>query len=175
MEKRRERPSWDEAHMLTALGAASRSSCIYLNTGAAIVRNNRVIASGYNGAPPRVENCLTRGCRKEICNVAFDDKGKGVCRGTHAEMNALNQISRWDLEGQSASMYSLFYPCSSCAKAIVASGITRVVYSMIYMEPDSLTKEVFTDANVICFKLETDFGRLMKILQGVLEQAHKNR
>ncbi len=84
---RRERPNWDEFFMFSALWAAARSSCLYLQTGAVIVKDKRIIASGYNGAPPGVRNCLEVGCRKDREGVDFTDKGKAVCRGVHAEVS----------------------------------------------------------------------------------------
>ena len=89
MEKR-ERPSWDEYFMFAALSAATRSSCQCLFTGAVVVKDKRIVASGYNGAPEGIENCLVRGCRKEQHHVAFADKGKGQCRGCHGEKNAMD-------------------------------------------------------------------------------------
>jgi dCMP deaminase len=140
------RPSWDEAFMFSAFSAATRSSCLHIKTGAVIVKDKRIISSGYNGAPPGIRNCLELGCRKEREGIAFSDKGKGVCRGIHAEINAISQISRDNLKG--TTIYTVYFPCSSCAKAIVGNGITEVVYSKFYKEPDSLTMELFTEAGI---------------------------
>ena len=137
-ERQRKRPSWDEYFMMSAIFAATRSSCEHLPTGVAIIKDKRIIASGYNGAPPGIENCLKIGCRKDREGIEFDDKGKGVCRGVHAEVNALTQIAREDLKG--TTLYSLYFPCSSCAKSIVAASVVEVVYLNIYHESDSLTK-----------------------------------
>ena len=162
-----ERPSWDEFFMFSALWASTRSSCRHLQTGAVIVDDKRIIASGYNGAPPGIENCLEAGCRKDRMGVDFDDKGKGVCRGSHAEYNALAQISRRNLKG--TAIYTLYYPCSACAKNIVGSGIQRVVYSRVYKEKDSLTRELFEEAGVILAKLDIDFEKAVRMMKRVLE------
>jgi len=163
--EKRERPNWDESFMFSALWSATRSSCLYLPTGAVIVKDKRIIASGYNGAPPGIENCLKIGCRKNAEGVKFDDKGKSVCRGIHAEINAKDQIAREDLKG--TSMYSLYYPCSSCAKEIVGSGIVEVVYAKIYREPDSLTHELFTEAGVKLRQLDLDIEKYFRIIKKV--------
>jgi dCMP deaminase len=172
-EQLRKRPDWDESFMFSAIWAASRSSCLHFHTGAVIVRDKRKIAEGYNGAPPNSDNCRTRGCRKDEYGVDFDDKGKGVCRGLHAEVNAMNQISRNDLQG--TTLYTLFYPCSACAKQIVGNGIAEVVFSEIYREPDSLTRELFAEAGVklrqYCVNLPQDF----KMIRDVANQPHINR
>ena len=159
----RERPSWDDFYMFAAVWAATRSSCLHLQTGATIVKDMRVIASGYNGAPPRVKNCLDRGCRKEEKGVGFEDKGKGVCRAIHAEANAMDQIARENLKG--TTIYSLYLPCSACAKEIVGSGIERVVYAKNYEERDCLTKELFAEAGVKLEQLELDIEKCFNMIR----------
>lgn len=165
MARKRERPSWDESFMFSALWAATRSSCRHLQTGAVIVKDKRIIASGYNGAPQNTENCLERGCRKDEYGVGFDEKGKGVCRGLHAEVNAMGQISRWDLA--KTTLYTLYFPCSSCAKSIVGSNIGEVVYAEMYGEQDSLTKELFSEAGVKLRQLELDIEKYFRMIKGV--------
>ncbi len=163
MGKERLRLSWDESFMMHAILAASRSSCIHLWTGAVVVSDKRVIASGYNRAPPNIENCLTRGCRKDREKVEFDDKGKSVCRGTHAEINAMNQIARQDLIG--TIMYTLYFPCSSCAKAIAGNGIHEVVYARIYKEQESLTREIFAEGGIKLRQLEIDIENCLETIR----------
>ena len=141
-----DRPSWDEYFMDMAYNCATRSSCKHLHTGAVLVKDKRIIGTGYNGASPNIENCLSKGCRKDEVNISFDDKGKSVCRGTHAEMNALGQIGRERASG--TTIYSVYFPCSACAKAIVGNDISEVVYSLMYEEADSLTKETFAEAGI---------------------------
>lgn len=153
--------------MFSAILAASRSSCIHLKTGAVLVKDKRIIATGYNGAPPGIENCLEKGCRKDREKVDFDDKGKGVCRGLHAEINALNQISRWELKNEYSILYSLYFPCSSCAKAIVGYGISEVIFSKYYDETDSLTKELFGEGGVKLKQLDIAINKIISIIKKV--------
>lgn len=162
------RPVWDEAFMFSALSAATRSSCINLKTGAVIVKDKRIIASGYNGAPPSIDNCLNRGCRKKQFNESFNKKGTGNCRGVHAEINAMAQIARENLKG--TSIYTVFYPCSACAKAIVGSGISEVVYSIVYTEPDSLTKELFNEAGIKLRQLKIDVKKQCNRIINIINQ-----
>jgi dCMP deaminase len=164
------RPNWDESFMFSALWGATRSSCKYLHTGAVIVKDKRIIASGYNGAPPGLENCLDIGCRKEKYHVEFNDKSSGTCRGIHAEINAISQIAREDLKG--TTIYTLYFPCSACAKAIVGNSITEVVYSQIYEEPDSLTNELFAQSGVKLRKFNLDIEKQFQRILNVSEQ-HK--
>ncbi len=157
-DKLGERPNWEEFFMGSALLAASRSSCRYLHTGAVIVKDKRILSTGYNGAPPGITNCLDRGCRKEREGIGFDEKGKAVCRGIHAEINALSQIARQDLKG--SQMYTIYLPCSACAKAIAGSGIDEVIYLKMYNEPDSLTREIFAESGIKLRKLDINFDKI---------------
>jgi len=165
MERDRKRPKWDEFFMYFALVSATRSSCRKFNTGAVIVsEKNRIISSGYNGAAPNAENCLELGCRKDEQGVDFEDKGKSSCRGTHAELNAINHARR-DLTG--TTMYSVHYPCSACAKAIAGVEIGEVVYCREYKEEGSLTKEEFDKRGIILRQLEVDAKNLMKYFKSL--------
>lgn len=142
----RSRPEWDEQFMRAAYEVGERSSCLFLKTGAVVVHDKRIRSAGYNGAPPKIENCLKRGCRKLEKRIEFNQKGTGNCRGVHAEKNAMDQIARENLIG--CSLYTVFFPCSVCAKEIVANGISEVFYSIKYGEADSLTTELFQEAGV---------------------------
>ena len=168
MEWKNKRLSWDEKHMLAALSAASRSSCNYLHTGAVVVKNKRIIAEGYNGAPEGIENCLERGCRKEKHGIDFKIKGTGNCRGIHAEVNALGEISKKDAHG--SMLYTVYYPCSGCAKIIANSGIKEVVYLKVYEEPDSLTKELFEEKQIKVRKLELDLDKSLGVMKEVYNE-----
>lgn len=160
-----DRPSWDEYFMTHAVLAASRASCQYVTAGAVIVKDKRIIATGYNGAPPGIGNCLEKGCRKERVGIEFETKGTGNCIGEHAERNALLQVPRNMTLG--AEMYSALFPCSDCAKQIVGAGISRLVYLNHYKEPSSLTKELMEGAGVQIEQMALDIDKMFKFLKGV--------
>jgi len=164
-EGKSERPSWDEFFMASALLVASRSSCKHLHAGAVLVKDKRILSTGYNGAPPGMTNCLDIGCRKEREGIDFDDKGKSVCRGIHAEINALSQIARQNLKG--AQMYTIYLPCSSCSKTIAGSGINEVVYLKMYNEPDLLTKEIFAESGIKLRKLDINFDKIFNKIKSL--------
>ncbi len=157
-----ERLSWDEKHMLAAITIASRSSCNSLHTGAVVVKNKRIIAEGYNGAPEGIENCLEAGCRKNKYGINFETKGSGQCVALHAEVNALNEVSKEKAHG--ATLYTVYYPCADCAKEIVNNGIEEVVYLKDYKEPSQLAKELFDARKVKIRKLELNLDRCLGIL-----------
>jgi len=169
MVDRNGRPSWDEYFMMTALLNATRASCEFFKSGAVIVKDKRIIATGYNGAPTGIKNCLELGCRKKRKGIDLQNKNSGACIGEHAERNALLQISRKDAEG--GTMYSVLLPCADCAKQIVGAGIRKVFYNQVYKEPNNLVKEIFEEAGVILENIDID---PQKILEFVLKSKKRN-
>lgn len=162
------RPTWDEFFMYSAHWAATRASCLHLPNGVTIVKDKRMMASGYNGAPPGIKNCLEVGCRKDREGIAFNNKGQSACRGAHAEPNAISQIAREDLKG--ATLYTVYFPCTPCAKVITGSGIVEVVYSKMYEEPASLTNELFEEAGIKVRRLDMYPQRYFRMLKEVFDK-----
>lgn len=159
LKKESNRPTWDEFFMLSAYWAATRSSCLQINTGAVIVKDKRIIATGYNGAPTGIRSCLEFGfCNKENLGVNFDTKGTGTCKGEHAERNAMSQVGRKNLEG--STIYTVYFPCSPCAKTITGNGIVKVFYSKIYKEKESLAEEIFKEKGIEVAKMDLDFEKM---------------
>lgn len=122
------RPSWDSYFMKLATLAASRSNCMKRRVGCVIVRECRVIATGYNGTPRHLTNCFNGGCPR--CNDG-DSRNLHTCLCLHAEENALLEAGR-DRVGQNATLYCDTCPCLTCSVKIVQTGISEVVYSQTY-------------------------------------------
>lgn len=122
------RPSWDSYFMKLATLAASRSNCMKRRVGCVIVRECRVIATGYNGTPRHLTNCFNGGCPR--CNDG-DSRNLHTCLCIHAEENALLEAGR-DRVGQNATLYCDTCPCLTCSVKIVQTGISEVVYSQSY-------------------------------------------
>lgn len=153
------RPSWDEYFMAIAYLTATRSSCLHLNTGVVITKNKRIISTGYNGAPTGIKSSLEHGfCNKEKHGIDFHTKGSGLCRGLHAEINAMNQTSMEALK--ESTMYTLYHPCTPCAKSIIGNNIKKVIYSKIYKEEDSLAKELFNEKGVKVIQMDLDIDKI---------------
>ena len=140
-----ERPSWDEYFMTITREVAKRSTCLRRKVGAILVCDKRILATGYNGAPRGIEHCATRGCLREANNVPSGERHE-LCRGLHAEMNALLQAAQYGIKAQGATLYSTTYPCSLCAKMLINCGVVRVVAGSDY--PDALAKEMLQEAGV---------------------------
>ena len=118
-----ERPSWDEYFMQIALDVATRSTCLRRQVGAVIVRDRRILTTGYNGAPMGLPHCLTAGCH--LVN--------GHCiRCLHAEQNAICQAAKNGVALDGATLYCRMTPCRVCAMLIINCGIKRVVCQRKY-------------------------------------------
>lgn len=126
-----ERPGWDEYFMNIAQQVALRSNCIKRKVAALIVKDRRIISTGYNGTPRGTKNCNEGGCPR--CN-SLEESGKGLedCYCSHAEENAITQSAYHGVNIKGATLYTTFSPCLLCTKMIINSGISEVVYSAEY-------------------------------------------
>ena len=139
------RPSWDEYFSRIAIEVSKRSTCLRRQVGAILVRDKRILATGYNGAPRGVEHCETRGCLREERAVPSGERHE-LCRGLHAEMNTLIQAAEHGIRVEGATLYSTTFPCSLCAKMVINAGIRRIVAQTDYADP--IGKELLAEAGV---------------------------
>ena len=139
------RPSWDEYFMRLAVDVAQRSTCLRRKVGALLVKNKHILATGYNGAPTGLPHCEEVGCIREQKNVPSGQRHE-LCRGLHAEMNALLQAALHGVSTQGAVLYTTTYPCSLCAKMIINAGVERVVEGGDY--PDELARQLLGEAGI---------------------------
>jgi dCMP deaminase len=151
-----QRPDWDTYFMLQAEIAKLRSNCLSRRIGAVIVKDNRQIATGYNGTPSGIKNCFEGGCPR--CAARMNGKiktGENLerCLCTHAEANAIMQCALFGNAGSTrgATMYSTLAPCIECSKMAISVGITRIVVIADY--PEDGTK-LLREANVVLAKLD---------------------
>ncbi len=147
----KQRPSWDEYFMMLAKLAASRSTCVSRPTGAVIVKDRQVLASGYNGSLPGQPHCLDEGrCFRRASGTSEESK-YDVCRSAHAEANAIALAAKKGLSVEGTTIYCTLEPCITCAKMIVMSGITRVVFEYAYESPlperDKYWKEMLSNTH----------------------------
>lgn len=146
IDKGLKRPGWDEYFMQVAGVVARRSTCIRRNIGAVIVKDKRILATGYNGAPSGLPHCLDVGCLREQLGVPSGERHE-MCRGLHAEQNALIQAAKYGIPVEGSTVYSTTEPCSLCAKMLINAGITRIVYRDAY--PDKLSRQLLHDAGIV--------------------------
>lgn len=149
-----QRPSWDEYFMNIAKVVASRSNCMKRKVAAIIVRDKRVISTGYNGTPRGTRNCNEGGCPR--CNsLAASGTALDECLCSHGEENAIVQGSYHGVSLKDAIIYTTFAPCLQCSKMIINSGIREVIYNMDYPLNDSAF-QLFEQAGVFIRKLRVD-------------------
>ncbi|CAD7840737.1 MAG: dCMP deaminase (EC 3.5.4.12) @ Late competence protein ComEB [Olavius algarvensis Delta 4 endosymbiont] len=144
-----DRPSWDAYFMDITSLVAKRSTCTRRGVGAILVKNKQILASGYNGAPTRVKHCAETGCLREQLNVPSGERHE-LCRGIHAEQNAIIQAALHGVSIKEAILYCTNLPCSICAKMIINAGITQIVYLSGYA--DSMSEEMLKEAGVDLIK-----------------------
>ncbi|MBE0446507.1 MAG: cytidine/deoxycytidylate deaminase family protein [Actinobacteria bacterium] len=150
------RPSWDEYFLNITKQVAERSTCLRRKTGSLLVRDKRILATGYNGAPSGVKHCYEVGCLREAQGVASGERHE-LCRGLHAEQNALIQAALHGIAVGGASIYCTHQSCSLCAKMLINSGIKEIIYEQGY--PDALSQALLAEAGVRLLQVTFDHER----------------
>ncbi|HTC30468.1 MAG TPA: cytidine/deoxycytidylate deaminase family protein [Candidatus Acidoferrum sp.] len=131
------RPGWDEYFMEIAHTVATRATCPRASVGAVLVREHRILTTGYNGAPRGVAHCSEAGC------MLVNDHCQ---RATHAEANAIVQGALHGVGLQGATAYCTHQPCVNCSKLLISAGVTKIVYDQPY--PDPIATELLVEAGV---------------------------
>jgi dCMP deaminase len=137
------RPSWESYFMEIARVVATRSTCVRRQVGAVLVKNRQILATGYNGVPRGLTHCGERGCLRDELGVPSGERHE-LCRGLHAEQNAIIQAAYHGAAIAGAEVYCTHQPCVVCAKMLVNAGIEVVHFAGAY--PDGLALEVFAEA-----------------------------
>ncbi len=145
-----QRPSWEEYFMDIAILVAKRSTCLRRAVGALIVKDKRILATGYNGAPSGIRHCVEVGCLRETLNIASGQRHE-LCRGIHAEQNAIIQAAYHGAPIKDASLYCTNLPCSICTKMIINAGIKKIYYQEGYA--DELSKDMLAEAEIEVIQL----------------------
>ncbi|MDD5747821.1 MAG: cytidine/deoxycytidylate deaminase family protein [Actinomycetota bacterium] len=147
------RPSWEEYFFGIAKAVAERSTCLRRQVGALIVKDKRILATGYNGAPRGLAHCLDIGCMREEAKVA-SGHGHEMCRGLHAEQNAIVQAATYGVSIEGGILYSTHQPCVLCTKMLINCGISEIYYLESY--PDPLAENLCEEAQVRLLKFRAD-------------------
>ena len=139
------RPSWDDYFLKVARLISSRSTCLRRQVGAIIVIEKRILATGYNGTPQGLIHCEKIGCRREDEGIPSGERQE-LCRGLHAEQNAIIQAALYGISIKGAFLYCTHQPCSICTKMIINSGIKRIVIANGY--PDKMAQDLLSEAGI---------------------------
>lgn len=146
------RPSWDAYFMNITFLVAKRSTCLRRAVGSLVVKDKRILSTGYNGAPTGIRHCNETGCLRQTMNVASGEKHE-LCRGIHAEQNAIIQAAYHGVSIKGATLFCTNLPCSICAKMIINAGITEIRYHSGYA--DAMSKEMLEEAGINIKKTDT--------------------
>lgn len=144
-KKKNSRPSWDEYFLNIAKLVSCRSTCLRRKVGALIVKDKRILATGYNGTPSKISHCDQVGCVREKLKVPSGERAE-LCRGLHAEQNAIIQAANYGASLKGAMLYCTNQPCIICAKMIINAGISEIVTGGKY--PDKLARQFLKQAKI---------------------------
>jgi len=141
----RGRPSWDSYFLSIARLIGSRSTCLRRQVGAVVVKDKRILSTGYNGAPQGFKHCSEVGCVRAAGKVPPGERHE-LCRGIHAEQNAVVQAAAFGVSISGASLYCTHFPCVLCTKILINAGIRRLVVREAY--PDPLSEAMLREAAI---------------------------
>ncbi len=140
-----ERPDWDDYFMAIAQIVSKRSTCLRRKVGAVLVKEKRILATGYNGAPTGLAHCREVGCVREKLNIPSGERHE-LCRGLHAEQNAILQAAYHGVSIKGSKLYITCHPCSVCAKMIINAGIEEIIIKEGY--PDPMAESILKEGNI---------------------------
>lgn len=139
------RPSWAEYFMTITNMVAKRSTCLRRHVGAILVKDKRILATGYNGAPAGIRHCEETGCIRQDSDIPSGQRHE-LCRGLHAEQNVIIQAAYHGVSIDGATLYCTNKPCIICSKMLINAGIKKIVYGDGYDDP--LADEMLTEADI---------------------------
>jgi dCMP deaminase len=151
MAERIARPDWDAYFMNITSLVAERSTCTRRKVGAVIVKDKRILATGYNGAPSGIAHCIDIGCMREKLEIPSGEKHE-LCRGIHAEQNAIVQAAYHGVSIKESTLYCTNMPCSICAKMIINAGIKNIFYLDGYA--DKIAEQMLIEGDVDLIRLD---------------------
>jgi len=128
---------------------AKRSTCLRRHVGATLVKDKKILATGYNGAPSRLEHCLDIGCLRKKLRIPSGERHE-LCRGLHAEQNAIIQAAYHGVGIRGATLYCTNHPCIICSKMIINSGIEKIIYEEGYA--DELARGMLKESGILVEK-----------------------
>lgn len=145
------RKCWDEYFMSIVDLVAQRSTCLRRHVGAVIVKDKRILTTGYNGAPSGVAHCQDVGCLRETLSIPAGERHE-ICRGIHAEQNAIIQAATFGVSISGGIIYTTHQPCFICTKMLINAHISKIIYQEPY--PDKFAIDMLHEAKIPCIKIQ---------------------
>ncbi len=147
------RPTWDQYFTEITRLVSTRSTCIRRHVGAILVKDRNILATGYNGVPSGISHCADAGCIREQLNVPSGERHE-LCRGLHAEQNAIIQAAKHGVNIDGATLYCTTMPCVICTKMLINAGIKRVIFDDGYADELAIKMIAESGIDVVQFKPE---------------------
>ncbi|MCP4578328.1 MAG: cytidine deaminase [Deltaproteobacteria bacterium] len=147
-----ERPSWNQYFASIARMVATRSTCLRRHVGAVLVKEKRILSTGYNGAPAGLKHCIEVGCLREEASIPSGTRHE-LCRALHAEQNAIVQAANHGISIAGSTLYCTNKPCVICSKMLINAGIKRIFFDEGY--DDALSDAILDEAGIEIMRFET--------------------
>jgi dCMP deaminase len=145
------RPSWEEYFMDITFLVAKRSTCRRRQVGAIVVKDKRILSTGYNGAPMGLAHCLDIGCLREKNNIPSGERHE-LCRGLHAEQNAIIQAAYHGISIKGSVLFCTNHPCIICLKMLINAGIKKIIYKEGYADKLSVDMSIESGIELVEYK-----------------------
>ncbi len=168
------RPDWDRYFMEVTRLVSVRSTCLARKVGAVIVRDHRILATGYNGVPSGLPHCIDLGCLRRGLGIPSGERIE-VCRGSCAEENAIVQTARMGLSIKDGWMYTTHQPCLKCARMIINAGLKGVTFAGEYPQPMALEFLQEAGVEMTTFDYETGETTPVKPVEKLYLTRHAHR
>lgn len=149
----RQRPAWEVYFLKMAQLASTRSTCIRRRVGAVLVKEKKILATGYNGVPSGISHCADVGCLRDEEGVPSGQRHE-LCRGLHAEQNAILQAAYHGVSIQGSVLFCTNFPCVICSKMLINAGIRQIFYLEGY--PDPLSEKMLGEAGMELHQIEME-------------------
>ena len=146
------RPSWNEYFASITRMVATRSTCLRRHVGAILVKEKRILATGYNGAPAGLKHCIEVGCLREDASIPSGTRHE-LCRALHAEQNAIVQAARYGIPIAGSTLYCTNKPCVICSKMLINAGIKTIFFDEGY--DDDLADAILDEAGIQIMRFES--------------------
>ena len=147
-----DRPSWNEYFASITRMVATRSTCLRRHVGAILVKEKRILATGYNGAPAGLKHCIEVGCLREDASIPSGTRHE-LCRALHAEQNAIVQAARYGIPIAGSTLYCTNKPCVICSKMLINAGIKTIFYDEGY--DDDLADAILDEAGIQLMRFDS--------------------
>jgi len=151
MRLKKKRLTWNQYFMKIAELVAQRSTCLRRQVGCVMVRGKRILSTGYNGAPSGLRHCEEVGCLRNELKIPSGERQE-LCRGLHAEQNAIIQAALVGISLKDAVLYCTHQPCILCAKMLINAGIKKIIFKGDY--PDRLASSLLKEAGIQLLKMK---------------------